>query len=328
MFEHYPWLEQSWQRLLRYSEHDRLPSALLIAGADGLALLSLVERYAQYVFCTDKQGGAVCEACSACQLFKAGSYPDYILISPEEGESSIKIDATRALTHKLSLSNQYSQQRIVVIHPAEAMPHAAANSLLKTLEEPSENTTIILISYKPSVLPATIRSRCQLLTIKNINIGVALPWLTQQGCEQAQAYLGLADGRPLIAKSLWEQSALDDRNTLFGHFEQLIAGQLDPLAFVEIYVKVKDYPVLTWLTGWFIDAVKISCNAAPNDVLNTDLYPRLKVLLERLHLRQLHALIEQLTELIQLENRSVNKQLMLEDFAINCYAMAHKNRMS
>ncbi|ORU89763.1 MAG: hypothetical protein A6F71_02010 [Cycloclasticus sp. symbiont of Poecilosclerida sp. M] len=321
----YPWLDATWQKLVAYKNQDRLPSALMLIGDEGLGLFELTEHFSQSVFCANKgQADQACGCCSPCVLFKAGSYPDYLLVKPEEGESSIKIDAIRSLTKTLALANQYTQRRIVLIYPADAMPHAAANSLLKTLEEPNGNTTIILVAQKAERLPATIRSRCQLLSTKVKDAVAMSSWLEQQGCNQALQYLNLANGQPLFARELWQQGAIDVRNELFSCFELLVQGKISPIDFSEMYLKRKEYPVLEWLMGWLIDAAKLASQAESKALLNMDLSARLKVLLEQLQLRKVHRLFMLSARNVQRDNSSINKQLMFESFAINCLSKTDK----
>lgn len=100
-------------------------------------------------------------------LFDSTSHPDFCMITPEKNSQWVKIDQIRALITWAQSKPQISDKKIAVITPAHALNLAAANALLKTLEESSIDTLFILVTDKPSFLPATVRSRCQWIRLKN-----------------------------------------------------------------------------------------------------------------------------------------------------------------
>ena len=321
----YPWLQPYWEQLSRYLQQDRLPSALMLVGDKGLGLSGLAKSFANLSLCTTpSQSGHACGVCESCVLFNAGNYPDFFHLEPEEGKTSIKIDVIRQLSASLALSAQYTKTRVVIIDPADAMLHQASNSLLKTLEEPSENTCLILIAHQASKIPITIRSRCQLVTVNNIDLAGAQAWLQELGCPSAEQYLNLASGFPLLAHDLWKKDALDIRSALFKDFLSLIAGRLDPLLFAEKCISLKGMPVLKWIMTWLTDAIKYAHGSNGLELMNADLLAGLKVIAGKLHLKNIHNLLDGLVRLSGLEYSQVNQQLMLEEFAIQCYSLTVK----
>ena len=107
----------------------------------------------------------------------ADHHPDFQYVFPEDGKRSISIDQIREMTGNLSLTSLHGSAKVVVIEPADTMTPAAADALLKTLEEPSPNTYLLLVSHRPGQLPATIRSRCQILAVPRPAAETALQWL-------------------------------------------------------------------------------------------------------------------------------------------------------
>ena len=320
----YPWLLPYVKTLNRYVESDRLPSALLIVADEGFGALELVKHFAKSLYCshttlTAGDSKTACGECATCQMFEAQSYPDFFHVSPVADDNVIKIDVIRKLIQSLSLTTQYNAPRIVVISPAQLMTHQASNSLLKTLEEPSDNTTIILLADKVSSLSATIRSRCQLITINVHDINSSKAWLTEQGCTQSDQYLSLANGVPLVALEQWQSNILDVRNELFEQFLGLFDGKISPITFATKCIQIKERSVTGWVASWLADAAKVKQNVQQDMLLNTDLYPRLKLLPKKLHLKQIYSLLDQVMHIAQLESGQVNQQLLFEDFAINCY---------
>lgn len=318
----YPWLKGYWDQLSRYLKQDRLPSALMLVGDKGLGLSSLAMAFAQRAVCLSPiDDEMACGLCESCLLFNAENYPDFFHLIPEEGKASIKIEVIRQLIESLALSNQYTKPRIVIIDPADAMSHSAANSLLKTLEEPSENTCLILIAHQQSNIPITIRSRCQLMVVKDIDLTCAQSWLLNSGCQNAEEYLSLANYAPLYANDLWQKEALEIRASLMKDFLALIRGRLDPILFAEKCISLKGLPVLKWIMSWLSDAIKYAHGPLDNQLMNPELLADLKILIEKLHLRSMHILLDRLSYLMSLEFNQVNQQLMLEEFAIESYSL-------
>ncbi len=206
-----PWLASDWQRLLARFAQGRLPHALLLEGREGIGKGRLTARLAQRLLCT---GAAVeqepCGECRGCRLFASGAHPDARRLQPdpEKRRPVIPVDAVRDLTAFLALSSQYSGHRVAVIEPADAMNVNAANSLLKTLEEPSDGCFLLLVTARPAHLPATVRSRCQRVTLPAPDHVEAVSWLRER-VDAPEALLELADGAPFAALALAESGAAD-----------------------------------------------------------------------------------------------------------------------
>src|SRR5690606_15695337 len=160
----YPWHQDVVRQLRQAWAGKHLPHALLIQGADGLGKGSLAAWLACAVLC-DNSGDELdcCGKCASCDLFAAGSHPDLYWVAPEEGKQQVAIDQVREACEKLSKTSYRQGYKVAVIEPAHSMTIAAANSVLKTLEEPAPPSLLILLTSQPFSLPATVRSRCQKL---------------------------------------------------------------------------------------------------------------------------------------------------------------------
>ncbi|MGD9584048.1 MAG: DNA polymerase III subunit delta' [Lysobacterales bacterium] len=205
-----PWLLAPWQQLQARRSAGRLPHALLLAAPAGLGQLEFAQALVHGLLCehNDAQGFA-CGHCRGCKLLAAGSHPDYRFITLELNDQDklrkeIVIEQIRHLCEQSARTSHFGGHRLALIDPADKLNHNAANALLKTLEEPDENAVFLLLSEQPSRLPATIRSRCQRITIPLPSHAQALAWLTAEGvpADAAQAALVLADGNPGEAKAL------------------------------------------------------------------------------------------------------------------------------
>ena len=156
--------DNNWQRLTKQIAEQHLPHALLLHGEHDTNKLQFALKLAGAILCQEPISGVgACGNCRSCHLYAAETHPDLFLIEPEEGKKNIPVDAIRELITELGMTAQQGGKKVAIITPAELMNRSSANSLLKTLEEPTVDTTIILISSAIEELLPTIRSRCQLV---------------------------------------------------------------------------------------------------------------------------------------------------------------------
>jgi DNA polymerase-3 subunit delta' len=170
------------------------------------------------------QGTAPCGTCDGCRWFLAGNHPDARIVEPEaialalgrpapvaeDGEEAqskekkkpsvqIRIEQTRGLANFLHLASHRGGRRVAIVHPAEDMNTATANSLLKGLEEPPAGAIFLLVSHRPAGLLPTIRSRCVPLPVPLPEPKAAAAWLAAQGVRTPERWLAFAGGAPLRA---------------------------------------------------------------------------------------------------------------------------------
>jgi DNA polymerase-3 subunit delta' len=146
------------QIIRRVIETGRVHHAYLFTGMEGIGKRLVALNMAKALNCVH-QAGEACDCCRSCQLMAQGMHPDLILIEPT-GES-IKIDQIRELQQSIALKPYEARWRVIIIDGAEQLTREAANALLKTLEEPPSQTTIILVASAVEGLPPTVVSRCQ-----------------------------------------------------------------------------------------------------------------------------------------------------------------------
>lgn len=207
----YPWLGGHWSFFVQRLESDKLAHALMLEGPQGVGKNTLASAMVAKLLCRENLPHA-CGKCRSCNLLAGAAHPDYFDLQPEEGSEVIKVDQVRAMIAKLDLTTSISERKVAYIRPAECMNAAAANALLKSLEEPAGDTVLILVSDNPSRLPVTIRSRCQAISVKQPATRDVLGWLEQhsgQASAQAEAALLAAGGSPLRALQYLESPDLD-----------------------------------------------------------------------------------------------------------------------
>ena len=313
MNELYPWQSEPFADLQQRCAQERLAHALLISGPAGIGKKQLTDVFAQSLLCTEPHAdGQACGQCHACSLYAAGNHPDLFRLSPEDDSKVIKIDQIRALIEKVSLRSHYGRYKVAILTPADAMNIAAANALLKTLEEPPVDTVLLLITDRPSFLPATIRSRCQSLRLALPAPEMAQSWLAPQldNPEDAAILLALAGGAPLAALDLAEEQ-LARRKELLQGWQALAAGQADPVKLAAEWVKPDIQLPISWVYGWIADMIRLR-NGSENQLTNQDAKATLQNLAQELDLTRLYGLMDRVVETIKLANTQVNPQTLME----------------
>jgi DNA polymerase-3 subunit delta' len=310
----FPWQQEAWQRVQRARAAGRLPHALLLEGPGGLGKRHFADMLARAVLCSEpRPDGTACGACRSCRLTSAGTHPDLSLMEPEEAGGQIRIDAVRDLAARERLTAQAGGYKVVLFDPADAMNPAAANALLKTLEEPSAWWLMLLITQNPSRLPATIRSRCQRLSFSPPPEDVAMEWLSRRvGAVDPHLVFGLSGGTPLRALALAEGGLLDARAQMLADLIAVMKGSRDPVAVAEAWNKAGPEQALEWLVGWVLDMTRLKASARPALVFNPDKLETLAEIAHGMSSQTLHRLGARTLETRALLGTQVNTHLLLE----------------
>lgn len=325
-----PWQEEAWRSLTARLAEGRLPHALLITGEAGLGKGILATAFGRLALCRSPRDGEACGSCSSCAQFAAGTHADFNRIELEEREgkagedgqlkSAISVEQIRDLIARLTLSSsRQGGRKVALIEPAELMSISAANSLLKTLEEPPADTLLMLVSAAPGRLPATVRSRCQSLALPAPAPAAALEWLNaRQPRKDWPVLLGFCGGAPLAALDLAATGIEARREAFFGALMRLREGSANP---VMLAVHPKDaYPELLRLLWSFVsDLILIRSAGASAPVVNRDQSALLQKAAEGIHLRSLYAYLDRVQAAIQALETPANRELtfsvLLSDWA-------------
>jgi len=249
----HPWQQASWDSLSQGRQHNHMPHALLLTGPEYCGKFDFARVLAKSLLCEQRDAASqlACKQCKSCSLFEAGSHPDYTSVHLAEKKSQIVVDQIRALNEFVYLSRSYEGSRVVIIAPVERLNINAANSLLKTLEEPPEKTVLILVSSNPSELIPTIRSRCQLLHLPQPTLEQASQWLKEQTLENPiDELLMAAAGKPMLAKQLDEGERLATRKQLATDILKLLRGNLSLVNVAKTWEKTPKADLLDWQLQW------------------------------------------------------------------------------
>jgi DNA polymerase-3 subunit delta' len=199
-----PWQQRAWSQLNKQLAHGQLPHALLLVGGQYTGKSQLAMALARLLLCVAPEGGLNCGACHACELSARGNHGDFRWVEPEDKSRIIKIEQIREVVRFTNRTAGFGLRKAIVLAPAESMNVNAFNALLKPLEEPAQDTYWILVCHRLYGVPATIRSRCQIVHFPNPDTDVCLGWLDKTTGSQAesQELLSLAEGLPLLAQQL------------------------------------------------------------------------------------------------------------------------------
>lgn len=311
-----PWHEQTWHTLQRGLAVGRLHHGLLLSGPQGVGKRRFAALLAQALLCRKPRAetGFACGECPPCHWFVAGSHPDYVEVSPEKDSRYVKIDQIRNLRDALMLTAQAGGRKVAVIVPADVMVINAANSLLKTLEEPPADTLLVLVSSRPQNLPATVRSRCQRVHLPAVSPEEAGEWLHRQCAREVdgQMLLSLAGGGPLRALQFLEAGALEQRGKAFGDFMAVRGGQLDPVGLAQQWHEAGADEYLKSMVSWIYDAIRLKTTRQPPTLVNRDLQAGLESLSSATDARELYSVLDMLQGTLALASTTINVQLQLE----------------
>lgn len=229
-----PWQQRVLAGALAALGEGRLGHALLFTGAPMMGKGRVAELLARRLLCrTPGADGLACGRCRGCGLFAAGTHPDFKPVSfipNDKGDklrSELVVDQMRELGQWFSLTPQLGGAQVALITPAHAMNINASNALLKTLEEPSRDRYLLLVTDRPGRLPATIRSRCQRLEFRPPARDEAIAWLRSQGHSDKvlEPALDAARGHPGLAQQWLAEGGLELRRTVVSDLNALAAGK-------------------------------------------------------------------------------------------------------
>lgn len=241
-----PWLMPKRVQLWQLAARGQLHHALLLTGPLGIGKSVLAGDVAAFLLChaPDEQHGA-CGKCKSCVLRHAGNHPDLLQLSDSSQSHSIGVDAVRDVSYFLQNASQQGGARVVLIPAAERLTEAAANALLKTLEEPGDNSFLVLQTTAPALLLPTIISRCQRWDLPPCYEQHMLQWLTQQFTGEIPAMLPqLAGGGPLYALALLQQGHAAVYAELHRQLDAFIRNELDVWPLVNALEQAADIHVL------------------------------------------------------------------------------------
>lgn len=314
-----PWHDAAVAQLQAAWGSKRLSHALLLQGQDGLGKRELAAWLAAAVLC-EKSATTLeqCGKCASCALFAAGSHPDLIWVAPEEDKQQISVDQIRAATERLTKTSYRQGYKVAIIEPAHQMTGNAANGLLKTLEEPTPQSLLILITSRPSSLLPTVRSRCLKIAVGRPSRSEARSWLqAETGTAVEPQLLEFTGDAPLRALEFARGRFNEIDDSMQRSLGQLLAGQNDVTQVATEWSKDALVERLTWLDLWLMSAARAAVGGSAELFTFPARSAHLPSLSRTLNISALYAMVDRLRSLkAQLARTALQRELAIESWLI------------
>jgi len=290
-----PWLDKAMAALRAAFEADRMPHALLIHEAPGSGGEWLANWTARLLLGTDKD-----------------QHPDWLRVRPIDDSRQIRIEQIRELGQELSLTSHQGGYKVGVISPADVLNRFAANALLKTLEEPSPRTVLILVVTQPSRLPATILSRCQRFGISAPERSQAVAWLeATRGKGDWNAVLDIVGEAPMLAAEADAEAVVQVGTEVRRGLEEAAAGTADPVATAERWARAELPLRLRCFENWLTERIR-GQTASPAFLTEVGAVTYLQRPQTVLNIRELFELLDGVRDLKSALDTPINRGLALE----------------
>jgi DNA polymerase-3 subunit delta' len=314
----YPWLRPDYEQLVASYQVGRGHHALLVYALPGMGDDALIYALCRFLLCQQPENQKSCGHCKGCLLMQAGTHPDYYSLTPEKGKSTLGIDAVREVSEKLYERSRLGGAKVVWIPDAELLTDAAANALLKTLEEPPADTWFFLTCREPSRLLATLRSRCRLHHLAPPAEKYASAWLARETSASTDCIitaLRLCGGAPGAAADLLQPERQTIRQTLC----EAVEHALNSGDWLSMMVSLNHEQVtmrLHWLATLLLDALKVQQRATL--LTNMDNVSLVQQLAQQLTGNRLNAFMQAIIECREqlLTVVGVNRELLLTDLLL------------
>ncbi|HEX8087898.1 MAG TPA: DNA polymerase III subunit delta' [Blastocatellia bacterium] len=302
----------------------RIGQGLIFAGQRGVGKHQFALALAQAVNCASPKNGDACGECLSCRKVASREHPDVHTISPDG--QFIKISQMREMSQEAQYRPYEGRRRVYVIDDAERLREEAANSILKTLEEPPESSLILLVTSKPYALLETIRSRCQMLSFAPLTSDELEAYLKanfKRPLEETRMLARLARGsigrtleidlgvyrekRATMLELIEAATVARDTVKLLGAAEHL-GRKLEKDEF-ENHLDV--------LMVLLADLFHLKLGEPPDSLTNSDVAPRLERTAESMTLEQIADWADRVEQVLKSLARNVNKQLAMEAMLIH-----------
>jgi DNA polymerase III subunit delta' len=307
------------QRLL---ERGNIASTFIFAGPDGVGKRQFALTLAKAANCqrapADRYASDSCDDCPVCRRIDSATYGDAVTVEPDG--QSIKIAQTRALTLEVYYRPREGRQRFFIIDGAERLRAEAANSLLKTLEEPPPTSTLILLSARPDALLPTIRSRAQRLTFAPLSLTEMENYLKENYPRpeaETKLLARLTEGRIGQATAFDLSVYREERRAMLGMIELMTSGDdLFRLLKAAEYLGKKEKDdfekTLDLLASLQRDLLLAAAGGSRAAMTNIDIADRLEELAPRIGLQRLIDSVEKFDELRKQLKININRTIATE----------------
>ncbi len=330
--------ERAKRFLKQVMAREKMPHAYLFTGIPGIGKTSTATALAMSLNCHHPIDGDGCGKCPSCRLMIAGNSPDLLFIKPDG--QNIKIDQIRDLNHSLSFAPLSLRYRVCIIYQAETMTAEAANSFLKTLEEPPSGNILILNIIEPLNLLPTIVSRCQRVPFKPLALEEIMNWLVREKGlhgETAQVVAKVSAGSLGRAKKMCEGDFMKKRDEWLSRLLRLggiTSHEAIDMALEcagedkKVNIDLSDNSkagimdmLFVWET-WYRDLLVVSAQAPDHLIINVDFLPKLQKSAESYNIKKLTQSLLAISQARRDLRGNRNPALVMEHSILNLRGLA------
>ncbi len=294
------------RRFAALSQKGRLAHAYLFVGPSGVGKTQTALAVAKLLICEASGKGWFCDQCASCHKINRGNHPDCHLVGCPPGET-IKIEQIREMIAQLQLKPFEAPQKISIVQDAENLTPDAANSLLKTLEEPTKQSLLILTTGCPEKILETIRSRCHRVYFGGLTPGRLADQLTKDyAIEATQAHVlaFFAEGYDGLAKRLAEDQFLVFKNEVI---DQIIFGRnKDQYLKGILSDQQKTKEALRVLFTWFRDLLLLKTGVDSSGLVHADRLSSLQKQEARYSFQTIDDILEEIVKTRRLLEENLN----------------------
>jgi len=306
--------EQIVEVFRRSVRSGKISHSYIFEGIPGCGRRTTALALIQAIFCREVDDDA-CGVCPSCRKIAGGNHADIHFVEPLPDKRDISIDQLREIQRELSLRPYEAPRKACILEPAERMSVNAANSLLKTLEEPPGNAIIILLSENADMLLPTIRSRCQLIRFSPLSPEHVRQLLISTGIapDAADVLAPLSEGSMQRAGELDNDTLSARRDVLVSHMSALNIGKIASVFdSAEELAGNRDETLasLDLLLSFARDTVYL--HAGSTDIVNTSIRPALEAFAARCTLEGALQILGAITETRRAVQRNANNKLALD----------------
>ena len=297
----------------------KMSHAYLFRGPDGVGKKRAALTFAAYINCQNPSRDDSCGACVSCKKYRSANHPDLVTVQPDG--AAIKIGQIRELKKQLVFAPLEAQYRVVILEDVHTMKREAANSLLKTLEEPAEQNLLILTADQAGDILPTIISRCQVVPFMPL-AGEHLAAIVRETDEldepTAQTLASVSEGSLGRAQLLLKNDLLPFRRQII---EQVLAVQHGQSGSVEAVFRLAEktgeqkeniHELLALLRLWFRDLILFKAGEPESSLVNQDMTALLPAADQRWSMDQLYDRLRSLDQAEKELQRNCTRSLVFE----------------
>jgi len=334
--------ERAKSFLAQVMAREKIPHAYLFTGIPGIGKTTTAVALTMALNCKEPVNGDACGHCVSCRQMKSGNFPDFLSIRPQG--QNIKIDQIRDLNRKLRFAPVSGGYRVIVLDQAETMTAEAANSLLKTLEEPPPGNILVLKATEPLDLLPTIVSRCQRVPFQPLPVDDMVYWLVEQkgvDAEMAAVLARVSGGSLGRALKMCKGDFFDKRQEWLQRLIRLpgLSGEKAlemALECAQEDRKTGSKASETWETGlmdmlevwetWYRDLLLVRVGGGKHLMINVDFSHKLKNIAGKLRVQNLINSILAVDQSQRDLRRMRNTKLVMEHAVLSLRRLVEQGR--